>query len=317
MRLSGWAATTPADDLAHHQADRAGSGDAARPALPRCAATRDTGGSVGAAGVLRTTSTTHGLLLLEQKFDDFRKVGDEHTHPHGHAEPGTPRSRTGEPRTGNDTSGGSPSGGAAAARLRSGGAPRAGPQPAGTNDRADSAHLAGFAHPAGAAPVPCGAASAGRRHRRWAPRRAALTEGPNQQIVGPGMSCCGAQWVGADRAHCCRRTGGCGHVFDDAQLWDAHRVQGKCLDPRSRGMVHTTDGIWLRTLDLVPRRSSPAAGQRRASVAPGVRSPGSPARPARPASHPAPPHPPGGGQVEGADVRVGGSDVAVVAAEHP
>ena len=73
------------------------------------------------------------------------------------------------------------------------------------------------------------------------------------------MSCCGAHWVGADRAHCCRRTGGCGHVFDDAQLWDAHRVRGICLDPRSRGMVHTTDGIWLRTLDLLPRRSSPAA----------------------------------------------------------
>jgi hypothetical protein len=73
------------------------------------------------------------------------------------------------------------------------------------------------------------------------------------------MSCCGAHWVGADRAHCCRRTGGCGHVFDDAQLWDAHRVRGICLDPRSRGMVPTTDGIWLQTLDLVPRRSSPAA----------------------------------------------------------
>ena len=109
---------------------------------------------------------------------------DEHTHPHGRAERSTPRSRTAEPRTGNDTSGGSPPGGAAAARLRSGGAPRAGAQPAGTNDRADSAHFAGFAHPAGAAPVPCGAASAGHRHRRWAPRRAALTEGPDQQIVG-------------------------------------------------------------------------------------------------------------------------------------
>jgi len=56
------------------------------------------------------------------------------------------------------------------------------------------------------------------------------------------MSCCGAQWVGADRAHCCRRTGGCGHVFDDAQLWDAHRVQGICLNPRSRGMVPLPTG---------------------------------------------------------------------------
>src|SRR5215213_10026432 len=74
-----------------------------------------------------------------------------------------------------------------------------------------------------------------------------------------GMSCCGAHWIGADRAHCCRRTGGCGRVFDDAQLWDAHRVRGIRLDPHSRGMVHTTDGIWLQTLDLLPRRSSPAA----------------------------------------------------------
>lgn len=45
----------------------------------------------------------------------------------------------------------------------------------------------------------------------------------------PRMSCCGTDWVGIDRAHCCRRTGGCGHVFDDAQLWDAHRpARGLC-----------------------------------------------------------------------------------------
>jgi hypothetical protein len=102
---------------------------------------------------------------------------DEHTHPHGRAERSTPHSRTAGPRTGKDTSGGNPPGGTAAARLRSGGATRAGPPPAGTNDLADSAHVAGFADPAGAAPVPRGAASTGHRHRRWAPRRAALTKG--------------------------------------------------------------------------------------------------------------------------------------------
>jgi hypothetical protein len=42
------------------------------------------------------------------------------------------------------------------------------------------------------------------------------------------MSCCGTDWVGVDRAHCCPRTGGCGHVFDDAQLWDAHRPARIC-----------------------------------------------------------------------------------------
>lgn len=40
--------------------------------------------------MLRTRSATHGLLLLEQRFDDFREVGDEHTHPHGRAERSTP-----------------------------------------------------------------------------------------------------------------------------------------------------------------------------------------------------------------------------------
>lgn len=75
----------------------------------------------------------------------------------------------------------------------------------------------------------------------------------------PKMSCCGANWVGVDRAHCCRRTGGCGHVFDDAQLWDAHRPARQCLDPHSLGLVQTTTWIWLRALELVPS----AAGQRR------------------------------------------------------
>ena len=63
------------------------------------------------------------------------------------------------------------------------------------------------------------------------------------------MFCCGRRWVGVDRAHCCRRTAGCGHVFDDAALWDRHRRRGRCLDPRSLDLIPTTDGTWLRALE--------------------------------------------------------------------
>lgn len=77
------------------------------------------------------------------------------------------------------------------------------------------------------------------------------------------MWCCGVGWIGVDRAHCCRRTGGCGRVFDDARLWDAHRVRGVCVDPGSRGLVQATDGIWLRALDPVPGRRRPRPSGRR------------------------------------------------------
>jgi len=60
------------------------------------------------------------------------------------------------------------------------------------------------------------------------------------------MTCCGSSWVGAERAHCCRRTGGCGGVFDDAELWDAHRPRSMCADPRALQLVQTKNGIWLR-----------------------------------------------------------------------
>jgi hypothetical protein len=56
-------------------------------------------------------------------------------------------------------------------------------------------------------------------------------------------------WVGPDRAHCCRRTRGCGQVFDDAALYDIHRRAGTCLDPRTLGLVQTRNGIWLRAID--------------------------------------------------------------------
>jgi hypothetical protein len=64
------------------------------------------------------------------------------------------------------------------------------------------------------------------------------------------MFCCGRRWVGVDRAHCCRRTAGCGHVFDDVALWDRHRRRRRCLDPRSLGLIPTIDGVWLRALEL-------------------------------------------------------------------
>ena len=64
------------------------------------------------------------------------------------------------------------------------------------------------------------------------------------------QSCCDRTWVGADRAHCCIRTGGCGNIFDDAELFDAHRDRGACTDPRTLNLVPTKNGIWLRILDL-------------------------------------------------------------------
>jgi hypothetical protein len=62
------------------------------------------------------------------------------------------------------------------------------------------------------------------------------------------MTCCGFTWVGVERAHCCRRTGGCAQVFDDAVLWDAHRRRGACTDPREMQLVQTRNGIWLRNV---------------------------------------------------------------------
>lgn len=63
------------------------------------------------------------------------------------------------------------------------------------------------------------------------------------------VRCCGWEWVGADRAHCCRRFGGCGAVFDDTELWDTHRPAGICLDPRELALIQTKNGIWRRRQD--------------------------------------------------------------------
>ena len=66
--------------------------------------------------------------------------------------------------------------------------------------------------------------------------------------------CCDREWVGPDRAHCCARGGftGCGEVFDDVDLFDAHRHNGTCLNVRQLDLVQTKNGIWLRALDLSP-----------------------------------------------------------------
>lgn len=69
---------------------------------------------------------------------------------------------------------------------------------------------------------------------------------------GARISCCGHEWAGADRAHCCRRFRGCGHVFDDPDLWDAHRRGGRCTAPRELGLIQTTTGVWVRALDCPP-----------------------------------------------------------------
>lgn len=40
-------------------------------------------------------------------------------------------------------------------------------------------------------------------------------------------------------------------MFDDAELWDAHRRRGACLDPHGLDLVQTRNGIWMRALDQV------------------------------------------------------------------
>jgi hypothetical protein len=58
-------------------------------------------------------------------------------------------------------------------------------------------------------------------------------------------ACCGWAWVGPDRARCCARGAfaGCGQVFDDPDLFDAHRLNGRCADPNHLGLVQTKNGI--------------------------------------------------------------------------
>jgi hypothetical protein len=53
---------------------------------------------------------------------------------------------------------------------------------------------------------------------------------------------CTAEWAGADRAHCPT----CHVTFDSPVLYDGHREGGRCLLPRTLGLVATKNGIWGR-----------------------------------------------------------------------
>ncbi|WP_037076797.1 hypothetical protein [Pseudonocardia spinosispora] len=57
--------------------------------------------------------------------------------------------------------------------------------------------------------------------------------------------CCGGclnRWAGSERAHC--RV--CHATFDDVELFDLHRGDGRCLSGRALGLVMTKNGIWHR-----------------------------------------------------------------------
>ena len=55
---------------------------------------------------------------------------------------------------------------------------------------------------------------------------------------------CGRAWAGADRAHC----SACHCTFDDVELFDTHRADGRCLRPDGLGLISTRNGIWLTPL---------------------------------------------------------------------
>jgi hypothetical protein len=47
---------------------------------------------------------------------------------------------------------------------------------------------------------------------------------------------------------------GCGRVFDDAELFDNHRVDGECENPVKLGMVRNKGGVWIEAVQVVTRR---------------------------------------------------------------
>jgi hypothetical protein len=56
-----------------------------------------------------------------------------------------------------------------------------------------------------------------------------------------GITCrCAASWAGEDRMHC----SACHRTFDDIELWDAHRPDGRCAHPSTLGLVETKNHIW-------------------------------------------------------------------------
>lgn len=76
-----------------------------------------------------------------------------------------------------------------------------------------------------------------------------MTAAAHRRDPAARLVCCGRSWGGVERAHCCRRFGGCGHVFDDAALWDTHRAGGRCVAPHELGLLQTTTGTWIRALE--------------------------------------------------------------------
>ena len=68
-------------------------------------------------------------------------------------------------------------------------------------------------------------------------------------VVYYATCACGERWFGLNRAHstCCHRT------WDDAELFDAHRLDEVCRTPRSMRLVQNAQGVWMRRRDGLPR----------------------------------------------------------------
>src|SRR5918997_3706656 len=68
-------------------------------------------------------------------------------------------------------------------------------------------------------------------------------------VVYYATCACGQRWFGLNRAHstCCHRT------WDDAELFDAHRLDEVCRTPRSMRLVQNAQGVWMRRCDGLPR----------------------------------------------------------------
>jgi hypothetical protein len=94
-----------------------------------------------------------------------------------------------------------------------------------------------------------------RAGSRLGPRRTTvrprpyLAAVPDQPELLTNHCPCGVSWWGILRAHCCKRSGGCGEVFDDGELFDQHRLQGECGWPSRLGLVRNKGGIWHRRGD--------------------------------------------------------------------
>jgi hypothetical protein len=61
------------------------------------------------------------------------------------------------------------------------------------------------------------------------------------QPIGCG---CGDTWMGSVRAHC----GECHQTFDESQLFDLHRIDGYCQNPRGLGMTLRGSVWYERTI---------------------------------------------------------------------